>query len=271
VSTVHRILVRPGVNRLSWMSRPTGRVVRCYERAVPGEMMHVDVKKLVRSSKGGGWRTLGANVGRANRWADRRGGGYDKIHSVVNDQSRLVYSDILPDEIGETSAGFYARAHAFFAAHGIDIQAVMTDNAFTYYTKAVTFRKTLAGLGVKHVRIGPRSPQTNGKVERFNLTLLEEWAYVWTYRPNHARTRALDWLLHTYSHHRPHTSLGGRPPMIRVNSTTLRGTTSRRINVAAQSLSAKLLRCLSDKRIHFRQVHPTGALVKYLSPSQIIG
>ncbi len=125
--------------------------------------------------------------------------------------------EILPDETGDTCAGFYARAHAFFAAHGIDIQAVMTDNAFAY-TKAVTFRQTLAGLGVKHVRIRPRRPQTNGKVERFNRTLLEEWAYIRTYRSNHARTRAFDRSLHTDNHPRPHTSLGGRLPMSRVNN-----------------------------------------------------
>jgi len=166
---------------------------------------------------GGGWRTLGEDVGWANRRADRRGGGYDMIHSVVDDHSRLAYSEILADESGETCAGFYARAHAFFAAHGIDIQAVMTDNAFAY-TKAVIFRQTLTALGVKHVRIRPRRPQTNGKVERFNRTLLEEWAYVRTYRSNHARTRAFDRFLHTYTHHRPHTSLGGRPPMSRVNN-----------------------------------------------------
>jgi transposase InsO family protein len=160
------------------------------------------VEKLGRIPKAGGWRTLGEDVGRANRRADRRGGGYDMIHSVVDDHSRLVYSEILADETGDTCAGFYARAHAFFAAHGIDIQAVMTDNAFAY-TEAAIFRQTLAELGVKHVRIRPRRPQTNGKVERFNRTLLEEWAYVRTYRSNHARSRAFDQFLHPYSHHRP--------------------------------------------------------------------
>jgi transposase-like protein len=141
VSTVHRILVRHGVNRLAWMERPTGRIVRRYERAVPDELVHMDVKKLGRIPKSGGWRTLGEDVGRANRRADRRGGGYDTIHSVVDDHSRLAYSEILADESGETCAGFYARAHAFLAAHGIDIQAVMTDNAFAY-TEAVVFRHT---------------------------------------------------------------------------------------------------------------------------------
>jgi transposase InsO family protein len=217
VSTVHRILVRHGVNRLAWMDRPTGRVVRRYERAVPGELVHMDVKKLGRIPKGGGWRALGEDQGRANRRADRRAGGYDRIHSVVDDHSRLAYSEILADETGSTCAAFYARAHQFFADHGIHIQAVMTDNAFAY-TNAVIFRRTLAGLGVKHVRIRPRRPQTNGKVERFNRTLLEEWAYVRTYRSNHARTRAFDRFLHTYNHHRPHTALGGHPPISRVNN-----------------------------------------------------
>ena len=177
----------------------------------------MDVKKLGRIPRGGGWQALGEDVGRANRRADRRGGGYDRIHSVVDDHSRLAYSEILPDETGPTCAAFYARAHAFFAAHGIDIQAVMTDNAFAY-TNAVAFRQTLTDLGVKHVQIRPRRPQTNGKVERFNRTLLEEWAYVRTYRSNHARTRAFDRFLHTYNQHRPHASLGGRPPMTRVSN-----------------------------------------------------
>jgi transposase InsO family protein len=161
-------------------------------------------------------RTLGEDVGRANRRADRRG-GYDIIDSVDDDHYRFAYLEILPDETGETCAAFCARAHAFFAAHGIDIQTVMTDNAFAY-TKAVTFRQALTALAVKHVRIWPRRPQTNGKVERFNRTLLEEWPYVRTYRCNHARTRALDRFLYTYDHHRPHTSLGGWPLIIRVNN-----------------------------------------------------
>lgn len=137
ISTVHRILVRHGVNRLSWMDRPTGRVVRRYERATPGELVHMDVKKLGRIPKGG-WRALGEEVGRANRRADRRAGGYDLIHSVVDDHSRLAYSEILPDETGATCAGFYARAHAFFADRGIPIRAVMTGNAFAS-TNAVIF------------------------------------------------------------------------------------------------------------------------------------
>ncbi len=212
VSTVYRILARHGVNRLAWMDRPTGRIVRCYERAVPGELVYVDVKKLGKIPKDRGWRTTG-DEGRA----DRRGGGYDLIHSVVDDHSRLAYSEILPDETGGTCADFYERAHAFFAAHGIDIQAVMIDNAFAY-AEAVSFRQTLAALGVKHVRIRPRRPQANGKVEWFNRTLLEEWTCLRTYRSNHARSRAFDRFLRTYNHHRPHISLGARPPMSRVNN-----------------------------------------------------
>jgi hypothetical protein len=149
---------------------------------------------------------------------DGRTGGYDLIHSVVDDHSRLAVSEILPDETGEICAGFYERVHTFFAAHGIDIQAVTCDNAFAS-SEAVTFRQALVDLGVKHVRIRPRRSQTNRKLERFNRTLLEEWVYVRTYRSNHTRTRthALDRFLHTLNHHRSHTSIGRRPPMTCVN------------------------------------------------------
>ncbi len=216
-STVHRILVRHRMNRLAWMDRPTGRVIRRYERERPGELVHLDTKKLARIPRGGGWRGLGDEIGRANSRRDRRAGGYDYIHSVVDDHSRLAYSEILPDETGETCAAFFARAIAWFAHHGITIQTVMTDNAFAY-TNAVAFRRVLDQAGIRHLRIRPRRPQANGKVERFNRTLLDEWAYVRVYRSNHARSKALTKWLHRYNHHRPHTSLRGSPPMTRVNN-----------------------------------------------------
>lgn len=216
-STVHRILVRHGLNRLAWMDRPTGRVIRRYERQRPGELVHMDVKKLGRIPTGGGWRAHGRARGSANSRADRRAGGYDHIHSVVDDHSRLAYSEILPDSRGETCAAFWRRAVAWFAAHGITIQAVMTDNAFEY-TRSVAFRQALKTSGVRHIRTKRYRPQTNGKVERCNRTLLDEWAYVRVYRSNRARCRALTKWLHRYNHHRPHTALGGQPPMARVNN-----------------------------------------------------
>jgi transposase InsO family protein len=166
-STVHRVLVRRQLNRLSWMDRPTGRVIRRYEHEQPGDLVHVDVKKLGRIPPGGGWRMHG------------RGGhsrlGFDYIHSAVDDHSRLAYSAICGDEPGSTAAAFWTRTTDFFAAHGIVVQRVLTDNALAY-RKSVAFRAAVLESGAVQRFIRPHRPQTNGKVERFNRTLLEEWA-----------------------------------------------------------------------------------------------
>jgi transposase InsO family protein len=207
-STVHRVLVRRGLNRLAWMDRPTGRVIRRIETSQPGELVHVDTKRLGRIPPGGGWRALGPESTGAHRHKPIRI-GYVYVHSAVDACSRVAYSEILDDEKAQTCAGFWRRAHVWFADHGINVERVLTDNAWAYC--GPTFE---AALGtITHSRIRPYRPQTNGKVERFNRTLLDEWAYVRLYRSDAARARALQRWLHLYNHHRSHTSLGGQAPM----------------------------------------------------------
>jgi transposase InsO family protein len=205
-STVHRVLCRHGLNRLAWMDRPTGEVIRRIHTTRPGELVHVDVKKLGRIPPGGGWRAHGrGNV--AHHTTTRM--GYDFVHSAIDAHSRLAYSEILDDERGPTCAQFWVRARDFFAEHTIAVEAVLTDNAKNYLGNDFT-----AALGaIEHRKIRPRRPQTNGKVERFNRTLLDEWAYVRVYTSNGQRRRALDRWLHLYNHHRGHTALEGRTPV----------------------------------------------------------
>jgi transposase InsO family protein len=213
-STVHRILVRHGLNRLAHLDRPTGQVIRRYERDRPGELIHVDVKKLGRIPDGGGHKVLGRQAGRARR----AGLGFDYVHSAVDDHSRLAYSEIHDDEKAATCAAFLRRAATFFAAEGIDrIERVLTDNAWPY-RKSFAWRQALADLGAAGRLTRIYRPQTNGKVERFNRTLLDEWAYQRPYTSNQERSEALADFLHTYNHHRCHTALAGQPPISRVNN-----------------------------------------------------
>ncbi|WP_328296787.1 IS481 family transposase [Streptomyces sp. NBC_00435] len=213
-STVHRILTRHNLHRLAWIDRPTGTVIRRYERDRPGELIHIDVKKLGRIPDGGGHRILGRRAGRATR--SRM--GFDYVHSAVDDHSRLAYSEIHPDEKAATCAGFLTRAAAFFHHQGITrIERVLTDNAWAY-RKGLAWKNALAELGASGKLTRAYRPQTNGKVERFNRTLLEEWAYPRPYTSNDERTAALADFLHTYNHHRSHTALGGHPPISRVNN-----------------------------------------------------
>lgn len=212
-STVHRVLVRHGLQRLAWMDRPTGRVIRRIQTTRPGELVHVDVKKLGRIPRGGGWRAHGREATRFGR--ERRSRGMAYVHSAVDAHTRIAFSQIHDDERGETAARFFADARLYFDHHGIqDIEAVLTDNAKAY--GSVAFQAALGDA--EHRRIRPYRPQTNGKVERYNRTLLDEWAYVRTYRSDDQRTRALDRWLHNYNHHRGHTALGGQPPISRVDN-----------------------------------------------------
>jgi transposase InsO family protein len=206
-STIYGVLRRHGLSRLAHLDRSSGVVVR-YEREHPGELVHLDVKKLGRIPEGGGHRAHG-------RMADTprgRGIGYDYLHSAVDDRSRVAFSQLLPDETGATSARFLVEAAAFFADHGVVIQRVLTDNAKAY-TQSLRFAETAAALGIRRKRIRPYRPQTNGKVERFNRTLLEEWAYARLYHSNAERRRALTRWLRFYNHRRPHTALDGLTPM----------------------------------------------------------
>jgi transposase InsO family protein len=212
-STVHKVLVRLGLNRLSWMDRPTGRVIRRYERDAPGDLVHVDIKKLGLIPDGGGWRVRGRASIKDYKIGKTRT-GYAFIHSAVDDHSRLAFSEVLGDERQETAAAFWERAVRFFATHGISVKEVITDNGSCYRS-----RRFADSLGeARHLFTRPYRPQTNGKVERFNRTLLEEWAYVRPYRSEAQRTAALAEWLHLYNHHRCHTALGGKPPVSRVNN-----------------------------------------------------
>ena len=208
-STVHQVLVRAGLNRIAWMDRPTGQVIRRIHTDRPGELVHVDVKKLGRIPPGGGWRMHGRDIARPLKGRV----GYDFVHSAIDAHTRLAFSEIHTDERGPTCAGFWERAEAYFAEHDIRVEAVLSDNAKSYLGRDFT---VALGL-IEHRTIRFRRPQTNGKVERFNRTLLDEWAYVRLYRSNAERTRALDRFLHTYNHHRGHTALGGRPPISATN------------------------------------------------------
>jgi len=216
-STCYAVLRRQGLQRLDWLDRPTGVVIRRYERERPGELVHVDVKKLARIPAGGGHRVLGRCNETGAHKHKKHPLGYDYIHACVDDHSRLAYAEIHADERGDTCAGFLRGAGAFFAEHGIHIERVLTDNAKNYRLSKV-FQAAVAELGASQRFTQPYRPQTNGKAERFNRTLLEEWAYVRPYRSNDERHHLLgDWL-HLYNHHRSHTALGGRSPIERVNN-----------------------------------------------------
>ena len=204
-STVHAILVRHGLNRLDHLDRVTRTPIRRIEMTRPGELVHVDIKKLGRIPKGGGWRVHGKAVERG-RW-HRTKVGYAFVHSAVDGYSRLAYSEVLNDELGATAALFWIRAAAFFLAHGITVERVITDNGSCYRSR--DFNRALGQA--KHTFTQPYRPATNGKVERFNRTLLAEWAYARPWSSDGQRTRALTTWLHLYNHHRHHTAIGGAP------------------------------------------------------------
>lgn len=210
VSTVWRVLARFGLSRLRDLDPPSGRIIRRYEKNVPGELVHVDIKKMGRIPEGGGWRVHG----RKGRDQSQRV-GYTYLHSAVDDHSRLAYSEFCPDEKGNTCIRFLQRARAWFAEHGIMIQAVMTDNGVGYTSRV--FADTLDAVDIDHVRIRPFRPQTNGKVERYQRTLITEWAYTRTWSSDQQRADALNQWLHQYNHHRYHTAIDG-PPISRVNN-----------------------------------------------------
>lgn len=218
--TVGRVLSRYRMPLLVHVDRATGVRVRApepvrYEYEHPGELVHVDIKKLGRIPDGGGHRVLGRAAGKRN--SGKRGRGYAYLHHAVDDHSRLAYSEILGDERGRTAARFWQRARAWFGRRGIHVEAVLTDNGPCYRSRA--FARAL-GKKVKHRRTRPYRPQTNGKVERFNRTLTDEWAYAMAYASDEARAATYaDWL-HHYNHHRPHTGIGGSVPADRVHNLT---------------------------------------------------
>jgi transposase InsO family protein len=223
--TVSRILRRHDVPRLCVCDPLTGEVIRAskttairYERDRPGELVHMDVKKIGRIPDGGGWRAHGRQAA-GDTWAHKKARiGFDYVHSVVDDHSRFAYSEILDDEKADSTAGFFARAVDAFADNGVTIETVMTDNAWSY-THSRALANVLAARDITHVLIKPHCPWQNGKVERFNRTLQIEWAYRQPFASNADRTAALDPWLETYNNHRRHSALGGKPPISRLSPT----------------------------------------------------
>ena len=223
-STIHRVLLRRGISRLRDLDI-TGQTMRQpphrYEHPTPGDLVHVDVKKIGRIPDGGGWHIHGRGSDQHRASKRGPGPGYAFLHTALDDRSRLSYTEELTDEKSVTAAGFWVRAVGFFAAHGIEtIHRVLTDNGSCYRGQA--FRSAL-GTTV-HKRTRPYRPQTNGKVERYHRTLAREWAYQRPWSSNDERTAALPGFLHRYNYHRPHTALKGRPPVYRTPTVTnLRG------------------------------------------------
>jgi transposase InsO family protein len=220
--TVSRVLRRHDLPRLCTLDPLTGELIRSskmtaerYERERPGELVHIDVKKIGRIPDGGGWRAHGRTTGRTRSSQV----GYDYVHSAVDDHSRVAYSEILGDERADTTAGFVARALQFFADNGIEhVERIITDNAFSY-RHGRQLRELLAARGIKHKFIKPHCPWQNGKVERFNRTLATEWAYRQVFTSNHERSAALPDFLDYYNHRRRHMALGGQPPISRLSRT----------------------------------------------------
>jgi transposase InsO family protein len=208
LSTVSAILKRIGLGKRSRLEplEPPNR----YERSRPGELLHIDVKKLARFSRPG-HRLLGRGRGRFETAA-----GYEYLHVCVDDYSRLAYAELLPDERARSAIAFLRRALAFFAARGITCERILTDNASAYLARA--YGLACLALELRHARTRPRRPRTNGKAERFIQTLLNEWAYARLYATSDERAEALPLWLHQYNYRRPHGSLGHRPPASRLNN-----------------------------------------------------
>jgi transposase InsO family protein len=224
-STVHAVLTRCRLNRLHHVDVRTGEVVRRYEHEAPGDLIHVDVKKLGNIPDGGGWRYVGKPQGDRNR-AATPGKARSKrheplmgtafVHTVIDDHSRVAYAEIHADETATTAVGVLLRAVSWFAARGVRVERVLSDNGSAY--KSHLWRDTCAGLGIKVKKTRPYRPQTNGKIERFHRTLADGWAFGRHYTSESARRAALPGWLHEYNHHRPHTAIGGKPPITRLTN-----------------------------------------------------
>ena len=226
-STVHAVLTRCRINRLSRIDRVTGEPLRRYEHDHPGSLIHVDVTKFGNIPDGGGHKFLSRQQSRANgiataRRTGERGKHYRPLigtaylHTVVDDHSRVAYAEICNDEKAETAIAVLRRAVAWFAEHGVTVERVLSDNGSCY--RSCAWRKTCDELEITHKRTRPYRPQTNGKIERFHRTLGDGWAYARFYDSTQQRNAALpDWL-HFYNHHRAHSALGGKPPVTRLTN-----------------------------------------------------
>lgn len=205
LATVSRQMSRLGLSRLAALQPPVP-IVR-YERASPGELLHIDTKRLGRI-RGVGHRITGHRQHRS------RGIGWDAVHLAIDDHSRVSFAQVLPDEAGLCCTQFLREAVSHYASMGVHIERVMTDNGSGYVSK--TFRAACAELGVRHIRTRPYTPKTNGKVERFVQTSLREWAYARPYQSSEERQAALQPFIHSYNWHRPHSALSHQPPMSRI-------------------------------------------------------
>jgi transposase InsO family protein len=217
VSTVSGVLKRIGMGKLGRLGmEPAVR----YQRERPGELVHIDVKKLGRITQGPGHRVTGRRKGTPRRndgtGKRRHTAGWECVHVAVDDATRLAYVEVLPDERAKTSVLFLSRASKHFARYGITVEAVITDNGSPYISTAHAI--ACRALGIRHLRTRPYRPQTNGKAERFIRTMLNGWAYGATYRSSTERTQALDGWLHHYNHHRPHQAIGRQTPTTRLNN-----------------------------------------------------
>ena len=224
-STVHAVLVRCRINRLTRMDRTTGEPLRRYEHPHPGSLIHVDVTKFGNIPDGGGHRFVGRQQGAKNQRATpdlppgadykpRTGKAF--LHTVIDDHSRLAYIEIHTDEKTVTAVEVLRRATAWFADHGITVERVLSDNGACY--RSHLWRDTCADLVITPKRTRPYRPQTNGKIERFHRTLADGWAYTRHYHSDAERRAALPGWLHFYNHHRPHSSIGGKPPITRLTN-----------------------------------------------------
>jgi transposase InsO family protein len=224
-STAHRVLVRCRINRLGHLDRVTGEPIRRYEHPAPGDLLHVDVKKLGNIPDGGGWRYVGRAQGARNRAAtpgknrSRRRDpkmGTAFVHTVLDDHSRLAYAEIHDDERADTAVAVLRHAVAWFTAREVVVRRVLTDNGSAY--RSFAWRDTCAELGITPKRTRPYRPQTNGKIERFHRTMADGWAFRRLYTGESQRRKALPGWLHEYNHHRPHTAIGGQPPISRLTN-----------------------------------------------------
>lgn len=222
-STVGRVLARHRVPLLAALDPITGQPIRTgrhskvrYEYDHPGAMIHVDVKKLARIPAGGGWRAHGPDTTVAHKHKKILI-GYDYVHTAIDDHTRLAYTEVLPDERDPTSAAFLHRALTWFTGHGITIERILTDNAMVYH-RGRNWAATCTTWHLKRRFTRPRCPWTNGKAERFNRTLLTEWAYAQPWLSNSARNHALDNFLDHYNNRRGHSALAGKPPITRLST-----------------------------------------------------
>ena len=214
-ATVWRILARNGLNRLAWIDRPTGRVIRRYERSSPGELVHLDVKKVGQIPPGGGWRIHGRGSAQAKR--KRRPVGYTYLHVAIDDYSRVAYVEAHDNETAKTLVKFWRRAQDWFWSNDMAVDEVLTDNGPNFVSDA--FAEVLAQRRILHRRTRPYRPQTNGKAERFNRTLADEFLYNLRFRSESERRIRLRRWVHDYNCHRHHTAVGG-PPASRANNLT---------------------------------------------------